>query len=85
MVLLLPLGFLMGQPFPCGLRLAGTWGADVVPWCWALNGLASVLGSALAMLCAKLWGFLPALLLGAAVYLAVAAVAGVLRGSEQSA
>ncbi len=83
MVILLPLGFLMGQPFPCGLRAVGFWGPDIVPWCWGLNGLTSVLGSVLAMIGGKLWGFSPALLLAAAAYLTIAALAPALLKARE--
>ena len=68
MLLLAPLGFAMGMPFPTGLREVGAWGGGIVPWAWGVNGVASVLGSVSAMLAAKLWGFQTVLLGGAAVY-----------------
>lgn len=72
---LLPLGFAMGMPFPTGLREVGSWPGDIVPWAWGVNGVVSVLGSVLAMLGAKLWGFQTVLLGGAAVYAIVFALA----------
>jgi hypothetical protein len=55
-VALLPLGLLLGMPFPTGVRLlAGPRG--VVPWAWAVNGCASVLGAVLAVLLAVEIGF----------------------------
>ena len=74
MLLLAPLGFAMGMPFPTGLREVGGWGAAIVPWAWGINGVASVLGSVSAMLAAKLWGFQTVLLGGAAVYAVVFAL-----------
>lgn len=69
---LMPLGFGMGVLFPTGIRrLRGT-DARLVPWMWALNGTASVLGSVGAMCAAKLWGFHAVLTLGGICY----AVAG---------
>ena len=41
---------------------------------WGVNGAASVLGSALAMIIGLSWGFSGALFLGAAIYLGVAAL-----------
>lgn len=75
MALLVPLGFGMGIPFPTGLREVGTWPGSIVPWAWGVNGVASVLGSMLAMLLGKLFGFQTVLLGGAAVYALVFAVA----------
>jgi hypothetical protein len=59
-VILVPLGFVMGMPFPTGLRAlasapapefpAGAASSDsAVEWAWAMNAAASVLGSVLAM------------------------------------
>lgn len=72
---LAPLGFAMGMPFPTGLREVGRWPGDIVPWAWGINGIVSVLGSVMAMLGAKLWGFQTVLLGGAAVYAVVFALA----------
>jgi hypothetical protein len=66
--LLAPLGFLMGMPFPTGLRLVGT-----VEWAWALNAAASVLGSVLAIVIAIHFGLLITLACAAGAY-AVAAL-----------
>ncbi len=74
MLLLVPLGFVMGIPFPTGLREVGRWKGDIVPWAWGINGVVSVLGSVAAMLAAKLWGFQTVLLGGAAIYALVFAL-----------
>jgi hypothetical protein len=55
--LLAPIGFVLGMPFPLKLRsLAGEL-AVLVPWAWAVNGFASVLGSVLAIVIAMNFGF----------------------------
>jgi len=79
-VLLIPLGFLMGMPFPTGLRAvaglpapefpSGQVPADnAVEWAWAMNAAASVLGSVLAMVIAIQFGLNATLACGAAAYL----------------
>jgi spermidine synthase len=79
-VLLIPLGFVMGMPFPTGLRAlaalpapefpAGEEAADnAVEWAWAMNAAASVLGSVLAMVIAIQFGLTVTLSCGAAAYL----------------
>jgi hypothetical protein len=60
-IVLAPLGFLMGMPFPTGLRLVKT-----VEWAWALNAAASVLGSVMAMIIAIHFGLTVTLLCAAA-------------------
>lgn len=72
MLLLLPLGLVLGMPFPTGLRAVGARAAQFVPWMWGINGLTSVVGSVGAMIMAKLWGFSHALLLGLGLYALVA-------------
>jgi predicted membrane-bound spermidine synthase len=70
---ILPLGFLLGFPFPLGIRqLEANGQAYRVPWMWAINSLSSVVGSALALILAMTWGFPQALLVGATVYAGVA-------------
>ncbi|MGQ9730483.1 MAG: hypothetical protein ACUVX8_04345, partial [Candidatus Zipacnadales bacterium] len=72
--LLVPLGLTMGTLFPSGIRqLRGPY-ATLVPWAWATNGMASVLGSVGAMCGAKLWGFHTVLALGGVCYGVVAAL-----------
>jgi len=79
-VLLIPLGFVMGMPFPTGLRaLAARPAAEfpvgpgvsdnAVEWAWAMNAAASVLGSVLAMVIAIQFGLTVTLACGAAAYL----------------
>jgi hypothetical protein len=64
-LLVAPLGFFMGMPFPKGTRRVG----DLIDWGFAVNGAASVLGSASIMLVSFAWGFNVALLVGGAAYL----------------
>jgi hypothetical protein len=76
--ILSPLGFLMGMPFPSGLRLV-----TIVEWAWALNAAASVLGSVLAMAVAIHFGLTVTLACAAAAYLLAASLARTWRvGSE---
>ena len=79
-VLLIPLGFIMGMPFPTGLRALAALPAPEFPsgpgasdnsveWAWAMNAAASVLGSVLAMVIAIQFGLTATLTCGAAAYL----------------
>ena len=65
-VLIAPLGFFMGMPFPKGTLKVG----ELIDWGFAINGAASVLGSTVIILIAISFGFTVALLLGALLYLA---------------
>jgi len=76
-VLLIPLGFVMGMPFPTGLRALAAAPAPEFPaapdhaveWAWAMNAAASVLGSVLAMVLAIQFGLNVTLSCGAVAYL----------------
>jgi spermidine synthase len=78
-ILLIPLGFVMGMPFPTGLRAlaalpppefpSGQGASDnSVEWAWAMNAAASVLGSVLAMVIAIQFGLTVTLACGATAY-----------------
>jgi hypothetical protein len=66
---LLPIGLSMGMPYPLGLRAVADVNPDGVPWVWAVNAAASVLGSVLAFALAMAVGFRIVLLIGAFCYL----------------
>jgi hypothetical protein len=75
MALLMPIGFVMGTPFPTGVRVVGSWASDLVPWMWGLNGVTSVVGSVAAMAVAKVAGFSSVLAAGAGIYVVAGALA----------
>lgn len=70
--LLVPLGFLMGMPFPAGLKLLAESGKSTVEWAWAMNSAASVLGSVSAMVIAIHFGLSITLACAAVSYLLAA-------------
>jgi predicted membrane-bound spermidine synthase len=67
-VLLGPLGLLMGMPMPLGIRLLSERSPQTIPWAWGINGATSVMGSVATLVIAILSGFNQALAIGAAVY-----------------
>jgi hypothetical protein len=83
-VILVPLGFAMGMPFPTGLRRFAQTSAPELPaaefgepattegnaveWAWAMNAASSVLGSVLAMVIAIHFGLNITLACGGAAY-----------------
>jgi hypothetical protein len=74
LLLVAPLALAMGMPFPLGLgRLARTQPA-LLPWAWAINGCASVLGALLATLCAIHFGFRATILAALGLYVLAALV-----------
>ena len=77
-----PAAFLMGMPFPSGLRRLEQRHAPSVRWAWSLNAAASVLGSASAIFLAIYIGLRSTLLVGAALYLCALLVILVTRQSD---
>ena len=65
-----PIAFLMGMPFPLGIVLTNERCPELIPWAWAVNGCASVLGSIMPVMIALSAGFSAVILLGGVVYLA---------------
>ena len=74
-----PFAFAMGMPFPWGVRLLSQRAQELVPWYWGLNGIASVVGSALVVAVVLERGFRVTGLLPAAVYALAAGAAFVLE------
>jgi len=67
-LVLCPLGLLMGMPFPLGIAAVHGREPRLVPWAWGINGTLSVLGSVLAAMLSISFGFTLALLVGQLVY-----------------
>jgi spermidine synthase len=56
-IMLGPLAFCMGMPFPLALTAVGGESEGLIPWAWAVNGCASVIAAVLATLLAVQFGF----------------------------
>jgi len=69
-LLIAPLGFLLGIPFPSGLALLSRSREGIVPWAWGVNGALSVSGSVLTRILSTSMGFTTVLAVMAALYLA---------------
>ena len=83
---LIPLGFIMGMPFPTGLRALSekisasgenhaNSSENIIEWAWAMNAGSSVLGSVVAMVVAMSSGLNAVLVCAAAAYLIAGLVA----------
>ena len=70
MLLVAPLGFLLGTPFPLGLRLAMQRSSALGSWAWGVNGFFTVIGTVLALMLGMMIGFRMVLLLACVCYLA---------------
>jgi hypothetical protein len=83
-LLLAPVGFAMGMPFPAGLRALARTG-DSIEWAWAMNAASSVLGSVLAIVIAIQFGLNVTLVCGASAYLLALLLRGKLLGTPHGA
>ena len=63
-----PLAFCMGMPFPLALTEVGADVPDQIPWAWAVNGCASVIAAVLATLLAVHFGFTAVVLAALVLY-----------------
>lgn len=69
-LILAPIGFALGIPFPSGLSLLKDKGYNFIPWAVGVNGFASVFGSLTFILLVMAAGFKISLICGGAIYLA---------------
>jgi hypothetical protein len=84
-LLIAPLGFVMGMPFPTGLQRLEEWHAPSVRWAWSLNAAASVLGSVGSLVCSIYLGLIQTLIIGGAFYVAALAVVARVRPNHDAA
>ena len=71
-LLIAPLGFFMGMPFPMGLSSLGQTAPALIPWAWGINGCASVISAILATLIAMQFGFTVLIFLALMLYVIAA-------------
>jgi hypothetical protein len=71
-VLIAPLAFFMGMPFPLALTSLGAGAGTLIPLAWGVNGCASVLSAVLATLLAIHFGFTLVVLLALLLYILAA-------------
>jgi hypothetical protein len=73
-LLIAPLAFFMGMPFPIGLSRVADSVPDFIPWAWGINGFASVISASLATLLAIEFGFTAVVLFALGFYAIAAAL-----------
>lgn len=67
-LLIMPLGFFMGMPFPMGLARLSLTRPQLIPWAWGVNGFASVISAILATLIAMQFGFMMLVVFAVVLY-----------------
>ncbi|MGK9477241.1 hypothetical protein [Melioribacter sp. OK-6-Me] len=71
-ILLLPLAFLLGFPFPTGIQLLKQNSlSNYIPWLYGINGIMSVTGSVLAVILSMTFGFAVSFMVGLFFYLVI--------------
>ncbi|MEM3084512.1 MAG: hypothetical protein QXU32_12100 [Nitrososphaerales archaeon] len=73
--ILTPLGFLLGMPFPTGMRITKAYQPANVAWMWAINGAFSVLGAVMATGIGIMYGLSWSMILGVVAYLVALGIA----------
>jgi spermidine synthase len=73
-LLILPLAFLMGMPFPLGILAIERHGPGAVAWGWAMNGVFTVIGGLLSVILSLWIGFAATELIAILIYLVAGAV-----------
>jgi len=69
MVLLFPLGFFLGMPFPLGILTIAELPQGFIAWAWGMNGLFTLIGGLASVVFSVYWGFTVTLFLGLSLYL----------------
>ncbi|MDD4728970.1 MAG: hypothetical protein PHN55_09515 [Dysgonamonadaceae bacterium] len=77
-LLISPVAFFMGMPFPIGLKHLDGHNNSLIPWAWGINGCFSVISTVLATIIAVEAGFLWVMLLASVAY-GLALVASIFR------
>jgi hypothetical protein len=68
LLIIAPVAFCMGIPFPAGLSQISKMNSVVMPWAWGINGCVSVISTALATVVAVEIGFTWVMLFAALAY-----------------
>lgn len=69
LAIIAPLSFLMGFPFPLGIRTLSAGNKEQIPWAWGINGSFSVISSVAAAIIAVELGFSWVMIIASAAYL----------------
>ena len=68
-LLMFPMGILLGMPFPTGIKTVSNESTSFIPWAWGVNGFFTVIGSVGAVILGMIFGFKIVIVLAALCYL----------------
>ncbi|OLB86046.1 MAG: hypothetical protein AUI15_31750 [Actinobacteria bacterium 13_2_20CM_2_66_6] len=80
-VMIFPMGFVLGMPFPLGILAIAHQPRGAIAWAWGMNGLFTVVGGLLSVLISVAFGFNAAILFALGLYALAFAVFRKLRGA----
>jgi hypothetical protein len=83
-VLIFPVGFFLGMPFPLGILAIASRPKGAVAWAWGMNGAFTVIGGVLSVGFSLLFGFTVTLLIAIGIYVVAALVYPSLSPVRQS-
>jgi len=69
-IMIFPLGFLLGMPFPLGILAIDKEPSGAIAWAWAMNGLFTVIGGIMSVLLSIFLGFKITMAVALIIYLA---------------
>jgi hypothetical protein len=81
-LLIAPLGIMLGMPFPTGLRIIAEEAPVLIPWAWGVNGFFTVIGSIGALIFGMAFGFKIVLIIAGGSYLAAQAAMMLIKGNR---
>ena len=67
-VIIFPLAFFLGMPFPLGVLAIENRPAGTIAWAWALNGLCTVAGGIFCAIFSVYFGFIATMLVAVGAY-----------------
>jgi hypothetical protein len=73
-LLIFPVGFFLGMPFPLGVLAIAGRPRGAVAWAWGMNGAFTVIGGVLSVILSVVFGFTVTLYVAIAIYLLAALV-----------
>jgi len=73
-LLIFPVGFFLGMPFPLGVLAIESRPKGAVAWAWGMNGAFTVVGGVLSVVLSVMFGFTVTLLIAVALYVVAALV-----------
>jgi len=67
-LMMFPLGFFLGMPFPLGILAISNQPRGAIAWAWGMNGLFTVVGGFVSVIVSVLFGFNFAIIMALAIY-----------------